>query len=291
MATNNQFNPDSTQYDYLLGIDSDLLDYIQESAEIESRISPVRCYLLQQHATGSSVGSSSSRITVSSYVDTDPNYRAVIWSSGSSHPDLRPYVNNGAGAVFVYIDSVQATRVLEVEDLLNDNEFAVVKRKDLNPARVEIVFNAGFNASLHTIEYYFSTMQEQIDITRVKRGEQGNTQSQFGWSQYLNTKSDAFRGKHQILVRMPLTTRDLIINEEGRVTLEENDSWMIWTPYVRDFDVLIVPADQAINGLEERYEIINKRDSVIQGRLITQRFKLKLLERSDPRYTIPYSTT
>jgi len=283
--------PLSGGYDYNLGAsETQIIDYIRESTEIESRISPTKCYLLYQNATGSAVGSSASPVTISSYVETTPNYRAVIWSSGSNHPDLRPYTNDGAGSIYVYIDAVQATRVIEVDDLVNDNEFAIVKREDLNPARVEVVFNTEFDASGHTITHYYDTMLPGINVERVKTGE-GSTETMFGWTQYLNTSSDAFRGKNQILVRLPLTTRDLIVNEEGLVKLEENDSWMIWTPYVHDYDTLIIPVDQALSGTEERYEIVNKRDSIIQGSLITQRFKLRLIETSDPRYSITYTTT
>lgn len=279
------------QYDYLLGIDSQIIDYIKESTEVESRISPMVCYLLQQTPSGSAQGSSGSVLTVSSYVETSPNYRAVIWASGSNHPDLRPYVNNGAGAITVRIDGVPASRVLEVEDLSVDSEFAVVKRRDLISGRVELVFNANFNASAHTITYFYTTMEPGINDVRMMSDEDQPTKTFFGWTQYLNSSSDVFRGPNQILVRVPLTTRDIIVNEEGLVTLEENDSWMIWQPYVRDFDILIATPSQTTSGREERFEITDKRDSVIQGSLITQRFKLKYIEPTDARYNIPYVTT
>lgn len=278
------------EYDYNLGIDSQIIDYIKESVEVASRVSPVKCYVLFQNATGSAVGSSASPNTISSYVETSPNYRAVIWSSGSNHPDIRPYTNSGLGSITVKINGTTATRVIEVDDLLNDNEFAVVKRYDLDPARVELVFNAGYNASAQTITYYYTGLNQGIRVERIKTGED-STESLFGWTQYLNSSSDVFRGKNQILVRMPLTARDLVINEEGLVKLEDQKSWMIWEPEVKDFDILIITSNQTFSGEEERYEIINKENSYIQGSLITQRFKLKLIEKSDPRYKISYSIT
>jgi hypothetical protein len=284
--------PSEGDYDYGLGIEPVIIDYIKESVEIASRVSPTPCYLLFMNQSGSVVGSVGSPMTISSYSATTPNYRAVIWASGSSHPDVRPYSNNGQGSIFVTIDSSAATRVIEVADLANDNEFAVVKRKDLNPARVELVFNPGFDAGSHTIRYYYTTMQSGIDVDRVKSGEDTSI-SKFGWTQYLDTSACAqpFREKHQILLRLPLTTRDLSINEEGKVILEENDSWMVATPYVHDFDVVVIPSSATASGQEERYEIVNKKDSFIQGSLITQRFKLKYLERTDPRYNITIVTS
>ncbi len=283
-------DPQEEAYDYDLGIDSDILDFIQESHEVQSRISPTPCYLLQRKSSGSIIGTISSPYTISTYIETSPNYRAVIWESGDNRPDVRPYVNNGQGNIGVLIDGASALRVLTIDDISSDLEFCVVERKDLSlPGRIEIVFNAGFDASAHTIQCYFSTMQPGISNIRMQKGED-TSQSIFGWEQYLNFNTDAYRNMHQILVRMPLTTRDLTLNEEGKVAIEENKAWMIWTPYVNDFDILIVAASNSVSGKEERYEILNKQDSVIQRRLLSQRFDVKLLEESDPRYQISYIT-
>jgi len=282
--------PGIGQYDYGLGIDPEIISYIKESVEINSRISPVRCYLLFQNPTGSQIGTPISPRSIITWNETYPNCRAFIWSSGSNHPDLRPYTNNGRGSITVLIDNKVAKRVLEIEDLKRDDEFVVIKRKDLDNGPVELVFNTGFDAKSHSIDYYYTTMQPGIDPIRMKSDED-ITKTFFGWTQYINNSSDNYRDMHQILIRMPLTTRDLIINEEGLVTLEENDSWTIWEPFVHDFDILIVPENQSITGKEERYEIVNKKDSIIQGVLITQRFKLRYIEPTDARYAIPYVTT
>jgi hypothetical protein len=282
--------PQEEEYDDTLGIDSSILDYVQESHEIQSRISGTLCYLLQRKSSGSVVGSISSPITLSTYISTSPNYRAVIWESGDNRPDIRPYVNEGKGNIGILIDGASALRVLDVNDISSDLEFCVVERKDLSsPGRIEVVFNIGFIASAHTIKCYFLTMQQGISSTRVHRGED-STQSLFGWQQYLNFNTDSYRDMHQILVRLPLTTRDLTINEEGAVIVEENKAWMIWEPYVRDFDLLIVMAADSTSGVKEVFEILNKQDSVIQKRLVSQRFDVKLLEPSDLRYQLSFIT-
>lgn len=286
-------NPNAGDYDFNLGIESDIINYIKESHIVESRVSPTRCYLIQQNPTGSVVGEGVNKdpIEITSYIETSPNYKTVIWASGSLHPDLRPYTNDGLGSVDVFIDSNRANRILDVEDLLNNNEFVVQKRYDLDPQRVELVFNKNWDASAHTITYKYTTLDQGISTERVKQGEAKDTQQTlFGWSQYLNSNPDDFRQPHQILVRTPLTTNNVIINAEGRVELEDNQCWMIWEPYVKDFDLLIVPLSESPNERELRFQIENKQDSRIQGQLVSQRFQIKLLEESDSRYQINYVT-
>lgn len=284
-------NPQSGEYDWSLGaVEPVMIDYIKESMIVQSRISPIKAYLLQPLGSGSVVGNLGSPMTIASYTATDPQYRATIWSSGSGHPDIRPYTNKGKGSITVTINSAEATRVIDVEDLINDNEFAVVERVDLNPAIVELVFNAGFNASAATIQYYYTTLESGVNVERMKSGE-GTFDSLFGWQQYLDPTSDTFKGINQILVRYPLSQEELIVNEEGKVKLEQADCWIIWEPKVYNYDILVVFGDQTFSGEEERYEIIDKRDSRIQGTLITQRFKLRYIESTDPRYSIKVVTT
>ena len=91
-------------------------------------------------------------------------------------------------------------------------------------------------------------------------------------------------------MRTPLTTTNLIINEEGRVMMEDNQCWMIWEPYVKDWNILIIPSEESPTGEELRYIIENKQDSKVQGSLVSQRFKIKQLEKTDDRYKIPYIT-
>lgn len=282
-------NPIEGDYDFDLGIDSEIIDYILESTEVQSRISPVACYLLFQSPTGSVVGTENQPIQITSYVSQTPNPRAVIWSSGSLHPELNPYVNNNKGAIFIQRDGIELTRVVDVEDIQTDSEFAVVKRNDLTSKQVEVVFSQNFTPGSSSITFRFNTSQPGIEDVRLKRGED-NTQSLYGWQQYLSNHSDKYRKVNQILVRQPLVRRDLSVNEEGKVLFEENQCWMVGSPYVKDFDILVVPANPNLHRKEERFEILDKQDSVIQQTLISQRFKIKLLEPSDSRYQLPIVT-
>ncbi|MCK9428839.1 MAG: hypothetical protein M0R17_02360 [Candidatus Omnitrophica bacterium] len=283
-------NPVSGEYDFSLGAqEPEILSYIKESMVVQSRISPIKAYLLQPIGSGSVSGTINSPFTITSYIETTPQYRSIIWASGSNHPDIRPYTNQGKGSITVIINSTEATRVIDVEDIINDNEFAVVKRMDLLSARVELVFNEGFNATGATIQYYYTTLESGVNVERMKSGE-GTFDSLFGWNQYLDTTSDMFRGVNQILIRYPLSQEDLIVNEEGRVKLEQADCWTIWEPRLFNYDILVVTGDQTFSGEEERYEVTDKRDSRIQGTLITQRFKLRYIESSDPRYSIAVAT-
>jgi hypothetical protein len=279
------YAPDINTYDGSYGIDREVIDYARESILVALRISPFRFYLLHRNLVGKLNGSAATPITVTQYSETLPNYRTIVWSSGANFPDLRPYAN----AITVLINGIPATRILNVSDLVNDNEFAVVRRVDLPSGQVEIVFNAGFNASLHVITYWYTTIQSGVAVAAVQSGDD-STESIFNWTQYLNPYCDEYQRPNQILVRAPLTTKQLIINEEGKVTLEENECWTLWFPYIQNFDLLILPGDQASSGVEERYDVINKKDSVMQHTLTSQRFHLKLINQTDPRYLLPYLT-
>lgn len=283
--------PTSYQYDSGLGIDcGQHVNYIKESHVVQSRISSTRCYLLRRKLLGTQQGDLDSKLPVVNYVETSPNYRAQIWPSGAlPYPNVNPEVNNQEGAIQVYIDGVLGSRVIEVVDIAEDNEYCIVERKDRSDGRVEIVFNEAFNPTLHSIELIYTDINEDISHSFLKRGDSDN-QSLHGWLQYINNCYNDFQDMHQVLVRMPLVTRDLIINEEGKVTLEEKDSWMIWEPYVRDFDILVIPSSESPTGVEMRFEVVNKRDSIIQRNLVSQRFKLKYLELSDERYDLPIDT-
>lgn len=282
-------SPKQGEYDFNLGIDPEIIKYIQQSHAVQARVSPTRCYLLKQKTSGDTVPGTGSVLPISTYLETSPNYRAQIWPTGSvGYPDTRPFENDGKGNIEIFIDSNPGVRILEVEDLYDDSEFAIVERKDVLPRRVEVVFNEGFNASAHTIEVRYSTIGENVDNIQLKDGL--NQSAPFGWEQYINDEENSLQGKHQILVRTPLTTRDLVINEEGAVRLKDNQCWMEGEPYVMDGDIIVVPPEATALNRELRFEVVNKQDSWIQGTLISQRFKITLLEEDDTRYEIPYIT-
>ena len=285
------FIPQSGSYDYELGIDPDIINYVRESHQIQSTISGTPCYLFFRNASGSVEGSSGSLLPLDSfYQDSNSYYRGMIWPSGSlPFPDLRDYTNSGSGSVFVYIDGVPANRLINVEDLLNDNEFVIDYRQDITPFEVDVVFNKGFNPTSHTIQFYYETTLQGENSVRFKRGESGQ-QSIFGWTQYLSSYSDFARGVNQILVRLPITPETLGVNEEGKVALESNQSWMVWTPYVHNYDILIFPNGAFLTGTYEVYEIVEKNDSVMQGVATMQRFKLRLLDFHDDRYNLEVQT-
>lgn len=288
--------PKRYEYDYSLGAPTielnEYVKYIRESNLINARISPIRCYLLQEKKEGDTVGSEEEPITIDNYIQTQPAHIAILWepaNGDTTHPDLRPYTDSGKGQILVWKDDNPMERVLKPGDIINDDEFAVVKRMDRNDKRVEIVFNPGFDASAHTITYTYTTMNKGINTKRLKVGED-ETHSLFGWEQYLNDYCDDYQDKHQILVRVPMPTRDIVIEQHGLTIKEENQCWTLWFPIVGDGDVLIIPQDQTISGIEERYEINDVQYSIIQGSLVSQRFSVILLEETDLRYKIPYIT-
>lgn len=283
--------PANGEYDEGLGIEPDILSYIKESHTVELRMNYIRCYLLQSLQEGTAAGSSTSPYTLGNYTSTNSQYRSVIWPSGSvGHPDIRPDSNNGSGSIVLKIDNQVATRILDPNDLINDNEYAIVKRNDLSSKRVEVVFNAGFNPVLHTITYYYTTMDQGMSVERLKSYE-ATLGSPFGWQQYLNYDVDKYVDYHQIMVRLPLTVKNITIDEEGLVLLKDNNCWTLWEPYINNFDILVVPASESPTEQELRFQIKEKQDSIVQGVFISQRFKIKALPLDDIAYSIPYVTS
>ena len=279
--------PEYTEYDWALGIEPEIIDYIKESNVVESRIGSIRCYLFFQNSSGSSTGDIQNPITATQFLLYGSNYTTPVWIDGSGeYPDIRQYMNNFT----VMINGLIAVRILDPVDLQNNNEYAIVERKDLSPATVEVWFNAGFDPTGQIIQYYFTTVEPGISDIRFKRGE-GQDQSIFGWTQYLNPYYDPFVGINQILVRLPITPDVLSINEEGKVRLQTNDSWTLWEPYLHNYDIIVITPPYTFSGKNEVYEIVEKRDSVSQRVLTSQRFKLKLLEDTDPRYKLPIITS
>lgn len=278
--------------DYGLGVDPLHIQYIRDNHLIQSRISPTPCYLLQRQQQGLPVGYKTTRITAldSQFTTVDGQSSFLLWLGGSSNkPDTRPYTNNNQGSIGVYYQNQQMTRVLTPTDITTSMEFAVVEDKTTSPPSVKVVFQTGLDVLGGKIAYYYTTIEPGVEDLTVQRGD-STDQSIFGWKQYLNSYEDDFQMQNQVLVRFPINLHDVIISDEGKVILENRDSWMIWTPYLNDFDVLVLSKENSPDGIEYRYEIVNSTDSIIQGQLISQRFKLNLLEFLDDRYKIPYVT-
>jgi hypothetical protein len=282
--------PIGGEYDFGLGIEPEIIAYIKESHSIQSRISPTKCYLLHRKRDGVLVHDSilDSPLVVNTWEVEENRYYFTLWNGSGGYPDIRPQNNEGRGSISVWIDGVLSIRVLDVLDIISDNEFAIVIRKLLDPQRVDVVFKEGFDITQHIVTYEYTTMNQGISDVRVKVGA-AEDESMYGWEQYLNTEvADPLLGLHQILVRTPLTREGFTISDEGLVVLKENQCWMIWEPYVYANDMLVVPTDQSPNGRELRFNITDKQDSIIQGEAVSQRFRIVLIEPTDPRYKIPY---
>ena len=280
-------------YDAYLGIDKQHILYILENHKRQARISGTPCYLLQRNSVGANVGYPGAQITPDQNQFSEINGQVflVLWNGGPNYPDVRPYTTNSSGSITVYNNGVQMSRVLTVDDLTNNNEFTVVENKLASPPIVSIVFNIGFTASPANITYYYTTIEQGIENETIQRGD-SNSQSIFNWTQYISSYQDYLQHPNQILVRFPINLHDIVITDEGRVTLENRDSWFAGPlPYLDDFDLLILAPEDSPDGTKYVYEIVNSTDSIIQRMLVSQRFKLNLLESTDSRYNIPYSTT
>lgn len=283
-------NPIRNQYDFGLGIEPDIIDYIKESHIIQSRVSPTRCYLLQRRKEGDTVTNQDMTGGVDNWLENDGFYYFILWDSyDKPKPDLRPFIDKDLEGISIWVDGNKFKRVLDIADLQNDNEFTVVENKLKTPPEITVVFNKNFNPANRHVFYSYTSVRPGVDDISVKYDY--TDMSLYGWIQYLDADTaleDPLRGPHQILVRTPLTREGFTLNEEGQLTLLENQCWMIWEPYVYANDILIVPPEESPSGEELRFNITDKQDSRIQGHLVSQRFRIVLLEKNDSRYKIPY---
>lgn len=273
-------------------VDKEIINYIRESHVVNLRMSPTRCYLLQQVGEGNVVQGPDDSLLDLSIDTTGPKPFGTIWQDSDGvdlHPDLRITPDHPNGLISIVVDGNDLKRIRTPDDIIQDDEFAAVKRNDLPSRRVEIVFNSGFDPTGKTIQYRYTTLKPGINPVRVKLGED-ESHSLHGWKQYLNDYADDHQDRNQILVRMPLPVRDRLVMERGEVVTESNECWTLWYPVVDDGDIVVVPANQTVTGEEERFEINEVKRSIIQNALVSQRFHITLLERSDNRYTIPYIT-
>jgi hypothetical protein len=274
---------DLGKYDEGLGISDEMLSYIEESHALQAEISHDDVYmLLRRHSIGEVTGS------LGTWVETlaTSDYCVVeVWNTGSvqARPDLHFGVT---GSLQVLTGSTPLTRVVEYQDLLHDNEFAVMQDLTRSDQRISVVFNEDYDATLGSFTYHYNAIAPHYaeDTGQPASAESPDYNSMYGWQPWTGSVGNTVK------VRLPITPDQLTIDEQGRVTLKDNNCWMLApvegsVPYVDNWDMIVIPATD--HTPETRFHIYEKMDSWIQGRHMHQRFKIQFIDFNDPRYRIP----
>lgn len=262
-----------------LGLDREIVDYIKESNDLLMTARGQPLFLLKAKVEGDLTR----RAVVTSWDATTPQYKKRIWSSGVNHPDVRRYGNRGQGNIFVRSDEVLLTRVWNADALQLDDQFLVQVGIDKS---VTLVFNTGFNASLHTIDYQYYTLCHCVDfekaIPKTNCPICYGTMFEGGFDQYLSTATGDYPA-NTILVSFPMVTEDLVYTESGVQKQLTRRNWTSHNVPLEETDILISLVG---NELGSRFEVLSTEESELRGILLHKVFTYRLLEEDDIRYKV-----
>lgn len=263
-----------------LGLDREIVDYIKESNDLLMTARGQPLFLLKAKFEGDLTR----RAVITSWDTTTPQYKKRIWSSGINHPDIRRYVNNGVGNIFVRSDEVLLTRVWNLDALQADTQFLVQIGIDKS---VTLIFNTGFNASLHTIDYQYYTMCHCVDIEKAVPKTNCpicyGTMFEGGFDQYLTSATGDYPA-NTILVSFPMVTEDLVYTESGTQRQLTRRNWVTHSTPLAETDLLISGVG---NEIPARFEVLSIEESELRGILLHRVFTYRLLEEDDIRYQVP----
>lgn len=265
-----------------LGLDQEIVDYIKESNDLLMTARGQPLFLLKAK-TG---GDLSQKVTITSWDITTPQYKKTIWRTGLNHPDLRRYVNSGQGNIFVRSDGMALTRTWNLDVLQFDTQFLVAVGIDKS---VTLIFNEGFNAAAHTIDYNYLTMCHCVDFEKAMPKTNCptcfGTMFEGGFTQYLKPATGDYPA-NVVLVSFPMVTEDLVYSEAGVTKQLTRRNWVGPDIPLDETDIFV-----SLTGgeLAERFEVMNIEESELRGILLHRVFTYRLLEEDDIRYQVKVS--
>jgi len=264
-----------------IGLDQEILDYINESHSIQIKVGAEPFYLWHREDAGALISKS-----VTSWSTTTPQYSAYIWQPGdgeSNHPNARIQQNKFK----VFDNSVEMTRVYDPDSIYYDTEYALEIETGVNTSdmgAVRIWFNESFVPT--NISYAYKNICSCVDTSTgypnrecsICRG----TSYPAAFIQYT-CDSSKYNPANTVLVRVPMVAEIKSPEQIGRVIRRDSKFWMENSPDVNNFDVIMGTTGRNAGLL---FEIVTKSDSRIRGQLMHQEFQVILIEKTDVRYDL-----
>lgn len=287
--SNNPIDPNEEMYrECELGLDKEIIAYMQENHELQIRIGGEAFYLFKRLASGSLVQG-----TAAGWLTHAPQYSTQIWhpTDGEfTHPNVR---NQNSEDFVVLNDDVAMKRVTTKSFITYDNEYAIevgVGTGSQNDGIVKLWFNENFIPGTVTWRYY--TICSCADRStgypnRACPSCKGTSYPQ-GWEQWFG-QSTAYAPANTILVRTPMAPETRPVDPIGRVKQRNYRHWTLYTPIVDNYDIIVGAGPGVNQGVV--YELVSKSDSLWRGILMHQEFDTIRIEESDIRYQLVIQDT
>ena len=264
-----------------LGLDEEIIDYIQETHTLQVRVGGEPFYLWTRQDQGSIVSKS-----ITSWETTGTQYSAYIWQpsdGAANHPNARSQQDKFK----VFNDSTPMTRVYDKDSIAYDTEYALVidVGDDESDAKsVLIWFNEDFTPG--NVSYIYHNLCSCVDTSTGYPNREcplcKGTSYPAAFVQYTTTATK-YSSVNTVIIRVPMVAETFTPEQVGRVKRRPISHWMEAAPYVNNFDVIMGTTGRNSGVL---FEVVGKRDSRWRGILMHQEFDTIRIEESDIRYSL-----
>lgn len=264
-----------------IGLDAEIIDYIQESHAIQIKVGAEPFYLWARIDQGSLITTS-----ITSWETTSSQYSAYIWtvSDGeNNHPNSRMQQEHFK----VFNNGVGLTRVSNPEYIEYDTEYALyteVGTSIADAASVRIWFNSDFVPE--DVAYSYRNICACVDASTGYPNREcpicKGTSYPAAFTQYT-VAATKYAPADTVLVRVPMAAETLTPEQIGRVLRRDLRHWMLPVPLVHNFDLIMGTTGRNAGVM---FEIVTKSDSRMRGILIHQEFNTVRLEETDIRYSL-----
>ncbi len=263
-----------------IGLDEEIIYYIRQNHDLQIRVGGEPFYLFQRQS-GSAVSG-----TLTSWAQTSPSYIGTLWTPSdgeSKHPDVRI---NKPGFV-LFNNGVAMTRVFDLDFIAADTEYYIetqVGTSSTDKGTVRVHFNEGFVPGV--ITYRYNTLCSCVDIESGYPNREcpicKGTSYPVSFVQY-ECDATKYNPINTILVRVPIAGETRPVDRIGRVKVRRHKHWARFTPYIRNYDLILGTIGRNENVL---FEVIGKYDSRVRGILLHQEFDTLRINETDVRYTL-----
>lgn len=279
----NPLNPGEDMYrDCELGLDKEILDYIQENHTLQIRVGGEPFYLFHRVDAGKLISKS-----VTSWDTESPQYSAIVWQPGDGgqlHPNHRIQENHWT----LFNNASRMIRVYDKDSIAANNEYAIeivrMNITDTTAGTVKIWFNENFIPG--NVSYSFRNLCSCVDESTGYPNREcplcRGTSYPAAFTQYVG-KATKYKPENTVLVRVPMAVEDRPVEQIGRVTQREHRHWAEVAPYVRNYDLIMGTIGRNAGVL---FEIVGKYDSRLRGILLHQEFNTIRIDDDDIRYQL-----